>query len=290
MITKGIILAGGTGTRLYPVTLATSKQLVPIYNKPMIYYPLSVLLLAGIREVLVITTPQDQRAFQGLLGDGAKWGIRIEYAAQPKPEGLAQAFTIGESFIDGDGCALVLGDNIFYGDKLSDKLQRAAQQENGATVFAFPVEDPEKYGVVSFDETGKAISLEEKPAQPKSRYAVTGLYFYDNRVVSLAKSLTPSARGELEITDLNRLYLEAGSLRVEHFGRGYAWLDTGSPDAMMQASQFVQVVENRQGMMIACPEEICWRQGWLSTPELAALGQTLSKTAYGRYLIQLAAE
>lgn len=290
MITKGIILAGGTGTRLYPVTLATSKQLVPIYNKPMIYYPLSVLLLAGIREVLVITTPQDQRAFQGLLGDGAKWGIRIEYASQPKPEGLAQAFTIGESFIDGDGCALVLGDNIFYGDKLSDKLQRAAQQANGATVFAFPVEDPEKYGVVSFDETGKAISLEEKPAQPKSRYAVTGLYFYDNRVVSLAKSLTPSARGELEITDLNRLYLEAGSLRVEHFGRGYAWLDTGSPDAMMQASQFVQVVENRQGMMIACPEEICWRQGWLSTPELAALGQTLSKTAYGRYLIQLAAE
>ena len=290
MITKGIILAGGTGTRLYPVTLATSKQLVPIYNKPMIYYPLSVLLLAGIREVLVITTPQDQRAFQGLLGDGSKWGIRIEYAAQPKPEGLAQAFTIGESFIDGDGCALVLGDNIFYGDKLSDKLQRAAHQENGATVFAFPVEDPEKYGVVSFDETGKAISLEEKPAQPKSRYAVTGLYFYDDSVVSLAKSLAPSARGELEITDLNRLYLEAGSLRVEHFGRGYAWLDTGSPDAMMQASQFVQVVENRQGMMIACPEEICWRQGWLSTPELAALGEALSKTAYGRYLIQLAAE
>ena len=290
MITKGIILAGGTGTRLYPVTLATSKQLVPIYNKPMIYYPLSVLLLAGIREILVITTPQDQRAFQGLLGDGSKWGIDIQYAAQPKPEGLAQAFTIGESFIDGEGCALVLGDNIFYGDRLSDKLQRAAQQSEGATVFAFPVDDPEKYGVVEFDADGRAISLEEKPEVPKSRYAVTGLYFYDNRVVEIAKSLKPSARGELEITDLNRRYLEAGTMRVEHFGRGYAWLDTGSPDAMMMASQFVQVVENRQGMMIACPEEIAWRQGWLSTKALTELGNALSKTAYGQYLLQLSQE
>jgi len=290
MITKGIILAGGTGTRLYPVTLATSKQLVPIYNKPMIYYPLSVLLLAGIREVLVITTPQDQSAFQGLLGDGSRWRIDIQYAAQPKPEGLAQAFTIGESFIDGDGCALVLGDNIFYGDRLSEKLQRAAQQPNGATVFAFPVDDPEKYGVVEFDGDGRAISLEEKPLEPKSRYAVTGLYFYDDQVVDIAKNLTPSERGELEITDLNRRYLEAGQMRVEHFGRGYAWLDTGSPDAMMMASQFVQVVENRQGMMIACPEEIAWRQGWLSTDGLIELGNALSKTAYGQYLLQLARE
>ena len=288
MITKGIILAGGTGSRLHPVTLATSKQLVPIYNKPMIYYPLSVLLLAGIREVLVITTPQDQKAFQNLLGDGSKWGISIEYAAQPKPEGLAQAFTIGEEFIDGQGCALVLGDNIFYGDQLSTKLQRASGQTEGATVFAFPVDEPQHYGVVEFDESGQAISLEEKPSAPKSRFAVTGLYFYDSNVVEYAKNLTPSARGELEITDLNRLYLEAGKLRVERFSRGYAWLDTGSPDAMMMASQFVQVVENRQGMMIACPEEICWRQGWIDNAQIRALGDELNKTAYGRYLIQLA--
>ena len=287
MITKGIILAGGTGSRLHPVTLATSKQLVPIYNKPMIYYPLSVLLLAGIREVLVITTPQDQKAFQNLLGDGSKWGISIEYAAQPKPEGLAQAFTIGEEFIDGQGCALVLGDNIFYGDQLSTKLQRASGQTEGATVFAFPVDEPQHYGVVEFDESGQAISLEEKPSAPKSRFAVTGLYFYDSNVVEYAKNLKPSARGELEITDLNRLYLEAGKLRVERFSRGYAWLDTGSPDAMMMASQFVQVVENRQGMMIACPEEICWRQGWIDNAQIRALGDELNKTAYGRYLIQL---
>ena len=290
MITKGIILAGGTGSRLHPVTLATSKQLVPIYNKPMIYYPLSVLLLAGIREVLVITTPQDQKAFQNLLGDGSKWGISIEYAAQPKPEGLAQAFTIGEEFIDGQGCALVLGDNIFYGDQLSTKLQRASGQTEGATVFAFPVDEPQHYGVVEFDESGQAISLEEKPSAPKSRFAVTGLYFYDSNVVEYAKNLQPSARGELEITDLNRLYLEAGNLRVERFSRGYAWLDTGSPDAMMMASQFVQVVENRQGMMIACPEEICWRQGWIDNAQIRALGDELNKTAYGRYLIQLSEE
>jgi len=290
MIKKGIILAGGTGSRLHPVTLATSKQLVPIYNKPMIYYPLSVLLLAGIQEVLVITTPQDQRAFQNLLGDGSKWGITIEYAAQPKPEGLAQAFTIGEEFINGEGCALVLGDNIFYGDQLSTKLKRASQQTEGATVFAFPVDEPEHYGVVEFDANGQAISLEEKPKEPKSRFAVTGLYFYDAQVVEYAKNLKPSARGELEITDLNRLYLEAGNLRVERFSRGYAWLDTGSPDAMMMASQFVQVVENRQGMMIACPEEICWRQGWLTDDELRGLGEELNKTAYGQYLIQLSSE
>ena len=290
MITKGIILAGGTGSRLHPVTLATSKQLVPIYNKPMVYYPLSVLLLAGIREVLVITTPQDQAAFQNLLGDGSKWGITIEYAAQPKPEGLAQAFTIGEEFIDGEGCALVLGDNIFYGDQLSTKLQRASHQTEGATVFAFPVDEPQHYGVVEFDENGQAISLEEKPAEPKSRFAVTGLYFYDSKVVEYAKNLKPPARGELEITDLNRLYLEAGNLRVERFSRGYAWLDTGSPDAMMMASQFVQVVENRQGMMIACPEEICWRQGWLNDQQLRELGEELNKTAYGQYLIQLSQE
>ncbi len=287
MITKGIILAGGKGTRLYPVTLATSKQLVPIYNKPMVYYPLSVLLLAGIKEVLVITTPQDQRAFQGLLGDGSHWGIRIEYAAQPKPEGLAQAFTIGEDFIGGDGCALVLGDNIFYGDKLSEKLQRAAGHTDGATVFAFPVDDPEQYGVVAFDTDGRAISLEEKPKKPRSKYAVSGLYFYDSDVVQKAKDLKPSARGELEITDLNRVYLDEGTLRVEHFGRGYAWLDAGSPDSMMQASQFVQVVEKRQGMMIACPEEICWRKGWLSTENLTELGNALSQTTYGQYLLQL---
>lgn len=290
MITKGIILAGGTGSRLHPVTLATSKQLVPIYNKPMIYYPLSVLLLAGIREILVITTPQDQQAFRNLLGDGSRWGIAIEYATQPKPEGLAQAFTIGEDFIAGQGCALVLGDNIFYGDQLSTKLQRAAQQVEGATVFAFPVDEPQHYGVVEFDESGQAISLEEKPREPKSRFAVTGLYFYDAKVVEYARNLKPSARGELEITDLNRLYLEAGNLRVERFSRGYAWLDTGSPDAMMMASQFVQVVENRQGMMIACPEEICWRQGWLDNAQLRFLGDELDKTAYGQYLIQLSQE
>ncbi len=288
MIRKGIILAGGSGTRLHPITLGTSKQLVPVYNKPMIYYPLSVLLLAGIREILIITTPHDQAAFQRLLGDGEAWGIRIEYAVQPSPDGLAQAFLIGEEFIDGEGCALVLGDNIFYGHGLSHMVQRAAAQPVGATVFAFPVDEPEKYGVVSFDADGRAIDLEEKPQVAKSRYAVTGLYFYDDRVVSLAKALKPSARGELEITDLNRLYLNEGQLRVEHFGRGYAWLDTGSPDAMMMAAQFVQVVETRQGVLIASPEEICWRQGWLSNEALLDAARPLLKTQYGRYLQALA--
>lgn len=288
MITKGIVLAGGSGTRLHPITLATSKQLVPVYNKPMIYYPLATLMLAGLRDVLIITTPHDQAAFQRLLGDGSQWGMSIQYAVQPSPDGLAQAFLIGEEFIGDEGCALVLGDNIFYGHGLSTMVQRAAARPQGATVFAYPVEDPRAYGVVSFSPDGRAIDLEEKPAQPKSRYAVTGLYFYDRQVVELARSLKPSARGELEITDLNRLYLEQGSLSVEHFGRGYAWLDTGSPDAMMLAAQFVQSVERRQGFLIASPEEIAWRHGWISSVQLAALAAPLLKTDYGRALKALA--
>lgn len=290
MITKGIVLAGGSGTRLHPITMGTSKQLVPVYNKPMVYYPLSVLMLAGIREILIITTPHDQPAFQRLLGDGSSWGISIEYAVQPSPDGLAQAFIIGEEFINGEGCALVLGDNIFYGDGLSEMLQRAAREEEGATVFAFPVDEPEKYGVVTFDENGKAISLVEKPTEPTSKYAVTGLYFYDNQVVELAKNLAPSPRGELEITDLNLEYLKRDALRVEHFGRGYAWLDTGSPDSMMMASQFVQVIENRQGMLVASPEEIAWRQGWIDSDGLKKAAEHLAKTRYGQVLIALAEE
>jgi glucose-1-phosphate thymidylyltransferase len=290
MITKGIVLAGGSGTRLHPITMGTSKQLVPVYNKPMVYYPLSVLMLAGIREILIITTPHDQPAFQRLLGDGSSWGISIEYAVQPSPDGLAQAFIIGEEFINGEGCALVLGDNIFYGDGLSQMLQRAAREEEGATVFAFPVDEPEKYGVVTFDENGKAISLVEKPTEPTSKYAVTGLYFYDNQVVELAKNLAPSPRGELEITDLNLEYLKRDALRVEHFGRGYAWLDTGSPDSMMMASQFVQVIENRQGMLVASPEEIAWRQGWIDSDGLKEAAAHLVKTRYGQVLIALADE
>ncbi len=287
---KGIILAGGAGTRLYPASQVVSKQLLPIYDKPMIYYPLSTLMLAGIRDILVISTPQDTPRFSQLLGDGKQWGLNLQYAVQESPDGLAQAFLIGESFLQDSPSALVLGDNIFYGHDFASLVRSANQKTTGATVFAYAVQDPERYGVVEFDATGRAISLEEKPAVPKSRYAVTGLYFYDQQVVALAKQVKPSPRGELEITDLNRLYLQAGQLEVQTMGRGYAWLDTGTHESMLEAGQFIYTVEKRQGLKVAAPEEISWRNNWIDDAQLEKLAGTLGKSDYGQYLLRLLKE
>lgn len=284
---KGIILAGGSGTRLHPLTLSVSKQLMPVYDKPMIYYPLSVLMLAGIQEILIITTPHDQDAFENLLGNGSQWGLDISYAVQPSPDGLAQAFIIGEEFIGDSPVSLVLGDNIFFGHAMIQLLINATERDAGATIFGYNVKDPERYGVVSFDDDGKAIDLEEKPEDPKSNYAVTGLYFYDNDVVDIAKQIRPSDRGELEITDVNRTYLEAGKLNVELMGRGYAWLDTGTHDSLLSAANFIQVIEERQGLKIACPEEIAYKMGFIDAEQLAALADPLKKNGYGQYLLGL---
>ena len=287
MITKGIILAGGSGTRLYPLTHVVSKQLMPVYDKPLIYYPLCTLMLAGIRDLMVITTPHDQPLFRDLLKDGSQWGVQISYAVQPSPDGLAQAFLIGRTFIGRDGCALILGDNIFYGHGLTERVQRAANYDHGATVFGYWVNDPERYGVAAFDEHGRVVDIEEKPTSPRSHYAVTGLYFYDNQVIDIAASLRPSARGELEITDVNRWYLQQEQLRVEKLGRGIAWLDTGTPTSLLQAATFIATIEERQGLKVACPEEIAYRLGFITADELAQLAYPLQKSGYGQYLLDL---